>query len=234
MGMGMNLKIINQAVFELSGTGFGIDAGFLFTPSEYISFGLSAINALPPNIKLDQTAETYPIIIKFGLALKLLGERVIPVFDVEQELSGKDLKFRAGLELVPFDIVALRAGLDETELAFGLGLSYKPYKVDYSVAFQELGMAHRMSFTLAFGGFDINLSADPKLFSPVGTRRNTTISIYAVTKYEILDWEINVMNEDGDVVRYYTGDGAPPASVIWDGKDDRGLPVSDGEYRFVM
>jgi hypothetical protein len=200
------------------------------------------MNLLPPSLKLGSTAETYPMTVKFGIAAKLLGERIIPVLDVEKEMDNKSLKFRMGLEIYPLDELALRAGMDETELTFGAGYKFlKNYKVDYSLSVQELGQAegifgltHRISFTYMFGGFDVNVSADPKIFSPVGTKKNTTLTIYASTKYPITEWELNVVNEDNDVVRSYSGDDQPPASIIWDGKDDRGLPVSDGEYKCIM
>jgi hypothetical protein len=234
LSFGINLKLVGEQVFDKSSLGYGIDAGVMFTPSEMMSFGISVINAMPANVKLLDQAETLPTIIKVGAALKLFGDRVIPVLDMEQELSGKDFKFRMGIEMYPIQQVALRAGYDESELTFGLGFYMKPYRVDYSLALQDLGLSHRVSFTLAFGGFDINLSAEPKIFSPVGTRKNTTITIYAVTKYALEEWELNIMNEDGDVVRSYSGDEKPPQYVVWDGKDDRGLPVSDGEYKCVM
>lgn len=235
LAMGLNLKVVNQANFEVSSTGFGIDAGIIWAPSNYVSFGISVINALPPtSLKLIETAETYPVILKGGVALKLLGDRVIPTMDVEQEFSGRDFKFRMGIDIYPFQQLALRAGLDETEVAFGAGFFWRPVRLDYSIGFSDIGFSNRLTLTFAFGGFDINLTADPKIFSPVGTKRTTTVSIYAVTKYPIDDWELNIINEDGDVVRSYSGNEKPPKFVIWDGKDDRGLPVSDGEYRCVM
>lgn len=234
LALGVNFKLVQESVFDSGATGYGMDAGVMFTPIDILSVGLSVINALPANMRLADQAETLPVIIKFGTAVRLFGDRVIPVLDMEQELSGKDFKFRMGLEIYPIQQVAIRMGLDETELTFGLGAYFKPYRVDYSLAYQELGFSHRMSFTLAFGGFDINLSAEPKVFSPVGTKKNTTISIYAVTKYELQEWELNIMNEDGDVVRSYSGDEKPPQYVVWDGKDDRGLPVGDGEYKCYM
>lgn len=234
MSAGLNVKMIHHTVFDKSGMGFGADFGLLFTPADYISFGLNIMNAVPAGVKLDLEQEALPIVIKTGVALKLWGDRVIPVFDMEQELSGKDLKFKAGLEVWPIQQIALRAGIDETELTFGLGARWKPYQADYSISMQKLGITHRVSFGLAFGGFDITLTAEPKIFSPVGIRKNTTISIYALTKFPIYEWELNIMNEDGDPVRTYSGDENPPAMVIWDGKDDRGLPVSDGEYTLQM
>ncbi|PKL92514.1 MAG: hypothetical protein CVV21_01800 [Candidatus Goldiibacteriota bacterium HGW-Goldbacteria-1] len=242
LSAGINLKVIMESVYDKSGAGYGADLGLMFVPSEYVSFGLSVINLLPPAVKLDTLTETFPMVIKFGIAGKFLGERIIPTLDVEKEMSNKGLKFKMGLEVYPINDLAIRAGLDETEITFGAGYKFlKNYKVDYSLSSQELsqqlgvlGMTHRVSFTFMFGGFDVNVSAEPKIFSPVGTRKNTTLTIYASTKYPITEWELNIINEDDDVVRSYSGDDNPPASIIWDGKDDRGLPVSDGEYKCVM
>jgi len=235
LAFGINLKVVNQANFEVSSTGFGIDTGIIWSPSNYISFGLSVINALPPtSLKLVETAETYPVILKGGIALKLFGDRVMPAMDFEQEFGGRDFKFRLGIDIYPFQQLALRAGLDETEVAFGAGFFWRPVRLDYAIGFGDLGFSNRLTLTFAFGGFDINLTADPKIFSPVGTRRTTTVSIYAETKYPIEEWELNILNEDGDVVRSYSGNEKPPKFVTWDGKDDRGLPVSDGEYKCVM
>ena len=231
---GFNVKLISESVFDKNAFGYGADIGAMFTPNQIINIGLSLINIIPPSLRLDQTAEAFPITLKFGMAFKFLGDRVIPLFDIEKSFSNKDMKFRLGLEAYPIQDLALRVGLDETELTFGAGYFIKPVRIDYSISSQVLGLTHRASITMAFGGFDINLKADPSIFSPVGIRKNTTISIYAVTKYQISEWELNVMNEDGDAVRTYSGDDNPPASIIWNGKDDRGLPVADGEYKLVM
>jgi len=235
LGIGINLKLISENIFDKNAIGYGADIGLMWVPSEYFSFGLSVINALPPSIKLNETAENFPIVIKSGFALKLFGERIIPVMDIEKELSKKDLKFKFGIEGYPLQNLALRAGMDETEITFGIGYTFmKYYKFDYSLSSQELGLSHRASFTLAFGGFDVNVTAEPKIFSPVGIKKTITISIYAVTKYPIKEWELNIINEDGDAIRTFSGDDKPPTSLIWDGKDDRGLPVGDGEYKIVM
>lgn len=234
LASGVNLKLISESVYDRSAMGYGADLGLMFKPHEMINIGLALINAIPASIKLNETAESFPIVFKFGLAFKFLGERVIPVLDFEKSFSNKDFKFRLGLEAYPIQDLALRVGLDETELTFGAGYFIKPVRIDYSLSSQELGLTHRASITLAFGGFDINLKAEPSIFSPVGIRKTTTVSIYAVTKYPINEWELNIINEDGDAVRTYSGDDNPPATVIWNGKDDRGLPVQDGEYKLVM
>jgi len=232
LSAGINLKLVNEDIFNTSGIGFGADLGFLYTPNEYVNLGLDFMNLAPASIKLVDQAEILPLTIKAGIALKLLGERIIPVVDVQKEMDDKQVKFLFGIEGYPAQFLALRIGMDETEqLTVGAGINFmKYYKIDYSFASEALGYSNRLSITMAFGGFDVNLAADPKIFSPVGIKKTTTISIYAMTKYDITEWELDIINEDGDVVRTYSGEDKPPTSVMWDGKDDRGLPVSDGEY----
>ncbi len=232
---GINIKLVTESVDKKSSIGYGVDAGFFYVPAEFLSVGLSLINALPPVVKLNNSAETFPVSLKFGIAGHLIGDRIIPTLDLEQEFSKKAFKLRAGLEINPIDDLSVRAGKDETELTFGIGYRVmKNYKIDYSASMQELGWTHRFAFSLAFGGFDVSMKAEPKIFSPVGVKKTTTLSIYAQTKYPAVEWELNIMNEDGDAVRSYSGDENPPPSIIWDGKDDRGLPVTDGEYRCVL
>jgi len=36
------------------------------------------------------------------------------------------------------------------------------------------------------------------------------------------------------VVRHFGGQGQPPSHLEWDGKDDSGLPLPDGTYRYRM
>jgi len=234
LAAGMNLKLIREEVYDKSAMGYGADLGFLLTPSNFFNFGLSIVNIIPPSVKLNETAESFPITLKTGVAFKLFGDRIIPVMDFIKEFSDKDFKLRFGLEAYPIQDLALRCGMDETEYTLGIGYFYKPVRVDYALAVQDAGLSHRFSLTLAFGGFDVNLKAEPNIFSPVGLKKNTTISIYAVTKSPITEWELNIANSDGDIVRTYSGDDNPPASIIWDGKDDRGLPAGDGDYKIKM
>jgi flagellar hook assembly protein FlgD len=35
-------------------------------------------------------------------------------------------------------------------------------------------------------------------------------------------------------VRHFGGAGRPPAHIQWDGKDETGLPVSDGAYTYRL
>jgi len=42
------------------------------------------------------------------------------------------------------------------------------------------------------------------------------------------------VNKTDDLVRRFGGQGSPPPHVQWDGKDERGLPLADGIYRYRL
>jgi len=102
--------------------------------------------------------------------------------------------------------------------------------LDYAASIEALGLAHKISAGYSFGGYEVKLVAAPKIFSPVGIRKNTTLAITAASKYRIDTWELNIKDQNGDIIRSYSGEDNPPNQIIWDGKDDRGLPAPDGNF----
>ena len=43
-----------------------------------------------------------------------------------------------------------------------------------------------------------------------------------------------MVNKSDEVVRRFGGSGQPPSHVQWDGKDESGLPLADGSYRYRL
>ena len=54
------------------------------------------------------------------------------------------------------------------------------------------------------------------------------------TKADARDWQLAIRDKSGMVVRSFGGQGNPPAHVLWDGKDEAGLPLPDGRYRYRL
>jgi len=42
------------------------------------------------------------------------------------------------------------------------------------------------------------------------------------------------VDKAGETVRRFGGKGVPPPHLLWDGKDETGLPVADGTYRYRL
>ena len=72
-------------------------------------------------------------------------------------------------------------------------------------------------------------------FSPNGDGRADTIRIDPFARFtsNLERWTIDVRDSFGEVVRRYTGSGSP-TPVEFDGRNDSGDRVADGEYRAVL
>ena len=49
-----------------------------------------------------------------------------------------------------------------------------------------------------------------------------------------MTWALDVLNKADEVVRRFGGAGQPPSHLEWDGKDENGLPLPDGVYRYSL
>ena len=118
-----------------------------------------------------------------------------------------------------------------------VGMSYRfpsGMQMDYSLSDQELGMTHRVGVSFRFGGFFASSEADPPVFSPIGEKSVTKFHLKSRTKAEAQDWNLEIFDKISQMVRRFGGKGIPPAHVMWDGKDEFGLPLPDGSYHYVL
>ena len=126
-------------------------------------------------------------------------------------------------------------GYDDSYGTGGFTYRFAPqYEVDYAIANQDLGLTHRVGLSYRFGGFFASSRAEPSVFSPTGEKAVTKISLNARTKAEPDEWTLEIINKSDEVVRRFAGKGQPPSHVQWDGKDETGLPLADGSYRYRL
>jgi hypothetical protein len=81
------------------------------------------------------------------------------------------------------------------------------------------------------------LVLSPRLFSPDRDREDDsqTILIHAGTGHFVGGWSIEVFGPDGAPFRRWSGTGAPPERIEWDGNSDSGNPASScRDYRVVF
>ena len=107
------------------------------------------------------------------------------------------------------------------------------------VATDEWGNVSRPStgvFEIDTTSPDIKISALSSFFSPNGDGILETITIlqeFNATKND--RWKASFVNSTGEVVKTYKWNGkAIPQKIIWDGKDDKGKPVSEGLYTYKI
>jgi flagellar hook assembly protein FlgD len=99
---------------------------------------------------------------------------------------------------------------------------------------QVLGLTHRVGISYRFGGFFASSQATPPLFSPLGTQSVTKFNLTARTKADAATWNLSIVDKSNQEVRRFSGKGSPPAHIMWDGKDENGLSLADGAYRYQL
>ncbi len=234
MGIGANLKIIRQSVEEFDASGVGADLGFLYEVSPAIRLGVSIHNLGGPSLALREIKESYPTEVRAGIAVKGLRDRAVITADLHQR-SGPGTALHTGSEFWIHPLMAFRAGYHDGEPAGGISIQASPeFRIDYGLADHELGVMHRFGVSYRFGGFFAKSAADPPVFSPVGQRSVTKFHLKARTKADAQEWTLLILDKFKQTVRQFSGKGIPPAHIVWDGKDETGLPLPDGTYRYRL
>lgn len=232
LSLGANFKVARQTLEDFDAAGFGVDLGAMADVSQHVRLGLSLLNVGGPSLQLRQESETFPAELRGGVALRVLGGRGTIAGEVDHR-SGPGAAFHAGSEFWVHPTMALRLGYDVAH-ATG-GFSYRMpsgVRLDYGVADHELGMTHRFGISYKFGGFFASSVADPPVFSPTGQNSVTKIQLQAHTKADAREWKLEIESASKQIVRSFGGKGVPPAHVMWDGKDEYGMPLADGTYRY--
>ena len=153
------------------------------------------------------------------------------------------IAFRAGYALDP-----LNQDLGTTAGAsLGAGVQFTGFELNYAlVPFGVLGDTQRFSITYRFGteekpaplvkagekntAMDISPQvADVK----TGTIKQATINLKPQARTDIKNWNLDITDAKGNIVRTYAGKGVPPKQIAWDGKDNNGNVVTGGLFSNV-
>jgi hypothetical protein len=228
LSAGGSVKICNENIFGHQGTGFGLDLGATYSPIPEFQAGLIITNALAPSV----LGDTYPAGVTAGLAGKLFNEALLLDVDITKRMANQGLDWKVGSQVDVYNGMAfVRAGLDEQmRVSLGLGGKYMNITLDYAASIEALGLTHKISAGYSFGGYEVHVAVAPKIFSPVGIKKTATFALTATSKYTIQSWELNIKDQKGDIIRVFSGEDNPPNQVVWNGKDDRGLPAPDGAF----
>jgi len=234
LAVGTNLKLVQQTVEDFSGGGFGADVGGWYDVTPEVRVGAAISNLGGPSISLRDVAETYPVNVRGGVAARVLGGRGMVALQLDQS-NGLGARVHAGAEYWLQPGIALRMGYDQSYGTGGFSYRFAPqYEIEYAAADEPLGMTHRVGISYRFGGFFASSRAEPAVFSPTGEHAVTKIALNSRTKAEPDRWTLEIVNKGDEVIRRFSGTGQPPAHVQWDGKDESGMPVADGIYRYRL
>ena len=234
LSLGTNVKVIRQSIDEFSGSGWGVDLGVLFNVTNTIKIGASVQNLGGPGIRLRETEETWPVGTRGGFAASMFGGRGLVSAEMHH-VPGFGVTMRGGSEYWVHPSMALRVGYDVDSPAGGFSYRVRPQmRFDYGMTSHDLGVTHRVGLSYSFGGFHARSEAKPEVFSPLGEQPVTKFELKAHTKAETDTWALSIEDKGGETVRRFGGAGAPPAHVMWDGKDQVGLPLPDGRYQYQL
>lgn len=232
--LGSNFKLVHQSIEDFSASGFGVDLGGLVNVTPNLRLGASIQNLAGPSLRLRDADESFPVEMRGGAAMRLMNGRGLISAEVDAR-SEAPVRLHAGAEYWIQGNVGLRVGYDEEYAAGGFSYRLAPQmRLDYGVADHELGLTHRVGFTYRFGGFHASAKALPVVFSPTGDQPVTRIDMTARTKSDTDRWTLQFVDTSDRVVRQFGGAGVPPTQVLWDGKDENGLPLADGVYRYTV
>jgi hypothetical protein len=219
---------------EFSASGAGADIGFMYHVLPSVTIGASVLNIGGPGLTLRETEETYPADYRGGVTFRFLSGRAM----LTTELSSRQdygTKLHAGTEFWAHPMLALRAGYNDRYFAAGASFAFpNGIRIDYGMTDHLLGTTHRIGLSYGFGGFYARSEAEPPVFSPIGAQSVTRFDLEARTKADAVSWSLEIVDKSDQVVRRFSGAGSPPAHVMWDGKNETGMPLADGIYTYQL
>jgi flagellar hook assembly protein FlgD len=94
------------------------------------------------------------------------------------------------------------------------------------------GRSNAVRFVLSTADTPVMLTTDLRAFSPDNNGVKDRIGLIPQIQFRegIAGWRIDVLHGAGGVVRTFEGQGAPSASIPWDGKNAYGESSPDGTY----
>ena len=150
--VGLNLKLLRQAVYTATATGAALDLGLLYQLRPDLRLG-GAVRQLGRMNKLEQNATPLPRTLAAGLVYTGLPRLLL---SGEVRHADEGVTLHLGAEWQAAASLALRGGYQSAEgrgLALGLGLKREAWALDYALVplSADLGTAHRLSLYLHRG-----------------------------------------------------------------------------------
>jgi len=232
VSMGANFKMVRESLEDFNGGGVGLDLGLMADITREWKAGASILNIGGPKVTYREADESYPVNFRGGLAWNGMKGRALVTAQVDAQ-KGPGAIFSTGAEFWVHRVLALRAGYRDHRVAGGLSVRVSHnMRLDYSAQDNELDVLHRVGIVYDFGGFHATSQATPEIFSPSGENSVTTFHLKTRTRGEAVEWSLDIIDKDDQLVRRFGGKGNPPALVLWDGTDESGMPLPDGSYRY--
>lgn len=155
LSFGFSVKLLSQKLDNYSDNAVGVDFGFMGQVSKYIRYGFIARDISQVELELYKVADKLPVSFAGGLGIKdyPLTDKISLTTSFELELiENRDADLHTGGELSFENKYFLRAGYDRDNFAFGAGMNYDRFRLDYAYKIlDDIGDSHRFSLTMHIG-----------------------------------------------------------------------------------
>ncbi len=167
---GITIRVVQRGWSGLVNTtnpsdfGIGVDLGGMYRPDWFgsvwlqdWSFGIKLHNFISPRINEGTESDDFPLNIRMGASkkIRMIGGDYINVlldFDISTRRS---FRLHSGVEYRYKDMADVRLGISAQGWAFGAGVTYDKYRLDYSLGLNDysefLPAVHRISISVNFG-----------------------------------------------------------------------------------
>ncbi len=83
---------------------------------------------------------------------------------------------------------------------------------------------------------EVRVSTSHRAFSPDGPRPEVDIRLEFEEIHEIVEWDVRILDSATESIEFrtFSGDGTPPDTLTWDGRDEAGVIVDDAAYHIVF
>ncbi|HID38128.1 MAG TPA: PorV/PorQ family protein [Calditrichaeota bacterium] len=164
IGVGLNFKYLTQKLDDKSGSGLGIDLGFIirmplnevFQESFYgdLTFGINLQDIAGTSITWDTDSKHKDRIdynIKYGISyvqpLSFMDSQFTLAYDIDTKYRGAT---HLGGEFLFKSMLAVRIGISAGRFTTGAGIYFWKFKFDYAYQGHDLGNTHRISLLFGF------------------------------------------------------------------------------------
>jgi tetratricopeptide (TPR) repeat protein len=153
LGIGAGVKTLTQSLGAYSATGAGLDLGLVVAAHRDVSVAWVWRDAIAPSVRLDEAADRVPATMQFAASYRSqprrdLGLIVHAAMDRQQHLGWSP---RFGVECTLRQRLHVRFGASRHGAAFGLGLGWRDYALDYAMLARSRAATQPVSLGAAWG-----------------------------------------------------------------------------------
>lgn len=244
--LGVTAKYFQDQLANYNANGFAFDFGmYMQTAVKNLSVGLTIQN-LGDKIKYDKVSQNLPMIIRGGLAYRLLDKQLLISTDLVKS-SDTDLNLNLGLEYNFEESFFVRLGNQFSSThtvypSYGVGFIIKKHlETNYTFGnLEDLGMTHRVGFTLKFNmPNNESTYSSPKSVSTYVKKVSTYNGKIYLSSFDneiLISWEAiskakyNIYVKSDEKTNWYKINSDPQKSAFKKIKK----PTKSGKYSFKV